>query len=512
MLSQPMLHRWRVTIAIAAIYLYAFPYFPTLRHANELPRIVTSEQLAEHGTFRLDERMGDLGSLADVSTAPDGRRYQNKAPGLSILGVLPYVLLDAGFRLASGHRPPLMLVTWLLRVLLATLPTLAMVAYFPAVAVRFAERQAAIDGALVAFALGSMALPLGLLFMSHAIAAALVGIAFATSVAAVRERRPAEQRAAALVGTLLGLSMLCEYQALFGAVLVAGYLLSGVERRARAGLVLASTSAPFLAVLAWYHWIAFGSPFRTGYAFSVDAANRVGVMGIVGFSRLSLAQLFTRPDNGLLLLSPWVVLAAVGALRIAWSEEARARAGREACIATAIAVVYCVFVALLEPEFGRGGWSVGPRYIAVAMPFIAWLAAAGLDACLRHRTLRIAAFSLICAGVIVNVLAATTYPHWPVEFQNPLFEVTVRSLREGHAPYSLGTLLGLRGLASLVPLYAGVMALAVALLAQSRGRLPDVMLALVIAGAVVSGYERLATTPRFEADAMWRYVAATLKP
>jgi hypothetical protein len=507
-----MPHRWRLTVAVAAIYLYAFPYFPTLRHANELPRIVTSEQLAERATFRLDERLGDLGSLADVATAPDGHRYQNKAPGLSMLGALPYWPLDTGFEFASGHRPPLMLVTWLLRVLLATLPTLALVACFPVVAARFAQRPEARDGALIAFALGSMALPLGLLFMSHAIAASLVGLAFAVSVAAVRERRPDERRAAALAGALLGLAMLCEYQALFGAVLVAAYLVWGVERPARAGLLLASTSAPFLAVLAWYHWIAFGSPFHTGYAFSVDPANRVGVMGIVGVSRLSLAQLFVRPDNGLLLLSPWVILAAAGAASIARREDARARIGREALLASAIAVVYCAFVAVLEPEFGRGGWSVGPRYIAVAIPFIAWLAAAGLDQCLRHRVLGIGAFSLVFAGIIVNVLAATTYPHWPVEFQNPLFEVSVRSIREGHAPYSLGTLLGLRGLASLAPLYAGVLALAVAVLARSRSRLPDALLALAIAAAAVSCCQRLATTPRPQADAMWRYVASTLRP
>ena len=509
---RPMLPRWRVTIAIAAIYLYAFPYFPTLRHANELPRILTAEQIAERATFRLDERMGDLGSLADVSTVPGGQRYQNKAPGLSMLGALPYAALDAVFSIASGHRPPLMLVTWLLRVLLATLPTIALLACFPVVAARFAESAQARNGALVALALGSMALPLGLLFMSHAIAASLVGIAFVVSIAAVRERRLGESRAASIAGVLLGLSMLCEYQALFGAAIVAGYLVSAAERRVRVACLLALAAAPFLVTLGWYHWVAFGSPFRTGYAFSVDPANRVGVMGIVGFSRLSLAQLFVRPDNGLLLLSPWVVLAAIGAARIARSAEARARAGREACVAGAIGVVYLAFVAALEPEFGRGGWSVGPRYIAVAMPFLAWLAAAGLEACLRHRVAGVAAFSLILAGVIVNVLAATTYPHWPVELRNPLFEVTIRSLREGHAPYSLGTLTGLRGIASIAPLYVGVIAIAAALLARSRDRLIDVALAFAIAAIAVSSYASLAATPRAEADAMWRFVSSTLEP
>ena len=91
--AQP--RRW-VLIALAAIYVYAFPYFGALRHANELPRILTTEQIVERGTFDLDERMDDLGSLADISTTPDGHSYQNKAPGLSILGVPVYAALESG--------------------------------------------------------------------------------------------------------------------------------------------------------------------------------------------------------------------------------------------------------------------------------------------------------------------------------------------------------------------------------------------------------------------------------
>jgi hypothetical protein len=500
-----------VLIGIAAVYLYSFPYFSNLRHANELPRILTTEQLVERGSFALDERMNDLGSLADISTTPDGRHYQNKAPGLSIVGVLPYYPLHAGFDLA-GRRPPLMLVTWLLRVLLATLPTLILVACFRSVATRFTGSAEARDGALAAFALGSMALPLGLIFMSHALAASLVGVAFAVSVAAVRARSIGEGRAALIVGAVLGLAMLCEYQSVFGAVLVAAYLLWGVERRGRTVFALALTIVPLLATLAWYHWAAFGSPFRTGYAYSVDPANRVGFMGLVGVSKTSLAQLFVHPDNGLLLLSPWVVLAAVGGVSIACQAEARARAGREALFAALIAGVYCAFVASLHPEFGRGGWSVGPRYLAIAMPFVAWLSAAGLEVCLRNRALRVTAFSLILIGVTIHVLAATTYPHWPIDFYNPVFEVSVRSLREGHAPHSLGTVAGLRGVASLAPLYVGVLALIVTLLTPTRRYLLDVSLALVVAAVAVLCYEALAVTPAHTREAMWRFVVSTLEP
>lgn len=502
--------RWWVLIALGTIYVYAFPYFGALRHANELPRILTTVQLAERATFRLDERLDDLGSRADVSTTPSGHYFQNKAPGLSIIALPVYYPLQLGYQLV-GRRPPMMLATWLLRVLLVTVPAIAFLVFFRRVAQRFASAPEAQNGALVAYALGSMALPYGILFMSHALAASLVGVAFAISVATVRDRVP-EIRAALGVGALLGLAMLTEYQALFGAVMVAGYLVWGVGRRWRVALALVAASLPFVAALALYHRAAFGSAFRTGYSYSVDPANRVGIMGIVGFSKESLAQLFVGIDNGLLLLSPWVLLAVVGGVVIARDVEARARVGREALVAAIVAVVYLAFVAALHPHFGRAGWSVGPRYLAVAMPFLAWLAASGLDFCLRHTALRVPAFALVLMGVGIHLLAATTYPHWPLEFQNPLFEVSVRLLREGHAPHSLGTLVGLRGVLSLAPLYLGALALVVYLLTPKRQYLFEVGLAVALAAFTVSRYDRLAVTPKQTAAVMWKFVESTAEP
>jgi hypothetical protein len=510
-MSLPAFRGWRLPVVLAAVYLYAFPYFPALRHANELPRILTTQQLADRGTFRLDERVADLGSLADIASTPDGHRYQNKAPGISILGVLAYYPLAAGFRLA-GSEPPMTLVTWLLRALLATLPALVLAVCFLRLADRFAAGAEARGAALAALTLGSMMLPLGVLFMSHAIAAALVAAAFTVSVVAVREQSLGERRAAAIVGLLLGLAMLCEYQAVFGAPIVAAYFAWGARRRARTLLAIAVTAIPFLAALAWYHADAFGSAFRTGYAYSVDPANRVGFMGIVGFSRLSLAQLFVHPDNGLLVLSPWVVLAVPGAVRLARSAESRARVGPEALAAAAMVLVYCVFVAALHPSFGRGGWSVGPRYIAIAIPFVAWLAAAGIDVCVGRRATRIVAYTLVAIGVAIHLLATTTYPHWPVELQNPFVEITLRSLREGHAPHSLGTLAGLRGFASLAPLYAGGVFLTLTLLTPSRRYLVDASVAIILATVVVLSFDRFARTPSETAEATWRYVKSTLEP
>ena len=101
-----------------------------------------------------------------------------------------------------------------------------------------------------------------------------------------------------------------------------------------------------------------------------------------------------------------------------------------------------------------------------------------LETALRDIT---ADFEIVVVGI--HVLAATTYLHWPIEFHNPLVEVTLRLLREGYAPHSLGTLIGLRGVWSLVPLYGAVVVLVVLLL-----------------------------TPGTSANVTWQFVTRTYEP
>jgi hypothetical protein len=142
------------------------------------------------------------------------------------------------------------------------------------------------------------------------------------------------------------------------------------------------------------------------------------------------------------------------------------------------------------PEFGRAGWSVGPRYVVVALPFFGWLAAAGLAIADPRPGFRTLAHALVLVGVVVYTVAATTYPHWPIAFTNPLYDVSFRLLGDGLAPRSLGTAVGLRGIPSLLPMYLAVAALCVVLFGTTRKRLITTAVALVLAAGIVWGYGR----------------------
>jgi hypothetical protein len=490
-------------------YFWAFPYFERLKSANELPRVLQTQELVERGTPRIDRRMVEVGSRFDISVVP-GRPphyYPNKAPGVSLAGVPVWAAAKA-----FGART-LRAATWALRAFVVTVPALVFLPFFLLLARRFAPDPAPRRAALVAWALGSLALPYGILFFSHVPAAITAGGAFVAAVRLVRGEARWWWAEAGAAGLLAGAAVLFDYQAILAAAAVAGYVVWRSPRRLRDTAVVAAGALPPAFVLAIYHEACFGAPWRTGYAFAADAAHKEGVLGVIGPNGPAMWNALLDPANGLLVLMPWVVLAGVGAVAIWRDRAARERCGPEAIVCAVVALGYVVFLGSLVPEFGRAGWSVGPRYITVALPFFAWLAAAGLQVADRHPAARVGAHGLIVASVIVYAVAATTYPHWPEYLRNPLYELSFRALDEGYAPLSIGRALGLRGLWSLLPMYVIVAALTAWLLGvRDRRRLATTAAAFALAAGIVTSYQYFPRTDRAHSERAWKFVTTTFPP
>jgi hypothetical protein len=279
-----------------------------------------------------------------------------------------------------------------------------------------------------------------------------------------------------------------DYQSFVAAGLVGAYLLVRSPRRLRdSGMALLGALPPGLA-LAAYHTACFGGPLKTGYALS-NTVHEQGFLGLVGPSAESFRYTLIDPSNGLLVLMPWVVLAVVGGVAVFCTRESRRRAGAEAVVCLLVFAGYLLFMGSLVPSFSRAGWCVGPRYMTVALPFIAWLAVAGFALFDRWLVTRVVAQTAVVASMIIFVLAATVYPHWPDSMTNPLYELLFPLLRQGYAPHSLGTLVRLKGLASLVPLYLFVVGFVFWLLARPtrRGRAATAV-AFALAALVIVGY------------------------
>lgn len=494
----------RAFLLFAVIYLYAFPYFDQLRSANEMPRILMTQEMVERGTFSLDRRVGEMGSTLDLSRGPDGHLYPNKAPGPSLLAVPAYLVCKAlGFT-------SLRACAWAFRVTAVTLPALLFLPFFYRLTRRFAPEEPARRTALAAYALGSPALPYGLLFFSHQLAAACAGAAFVAAVALVRREGRHEPDAAAATGLFAASAVMMDYQAAMASAAVGLYVLIRGQRRARNLLLMAAGALPPVAAMATYHKICFGSVLKTGYAFSFDTVTRQGFMGMVGPSRESAFSTFFMPANGIVVLAPWIVLALVGAVAIARDPEARARVGAEALVVGAVFATYLLFVSSLVPYMARGGWCVGPRYLTVSLPFAGWLAAAGFAAADRRKVTSVLAQALAVAGCIVYLVVITTYPHWPDQLRNPLYELAFPLLQHGYAVHSVGTALGLRGIWAVLPLYLFALGLVLWLLAKGRSW-KSAVLACVLGAGIVAGHRAFPLTGAYSQRA-WGFVTATWEP
>ena len=345
--------RWLAVFAF--IYLYSFPYFEKLWNANEVPRVFLAQEIVDHHRLSIDGRISGEAKLhaLDLSLTPDHHYYPDKAPGLSFLAVPVYFVARL-----FGH-PSMRACTWLFRVLVVTVPALIFLPFFLGMARRFAPDEPACRTALVAYALGSPAMVYSLLFISHQLAAACVGGSFLAAVALARRETSRPFLVALVAGFLAGISVLAEYQSVLAVLVIVIYFLVRVPNRVRAVGAALLGALPPAVLLCSYHALAFGSPFRTGYTFVIQATMHKGFMGLVGPSANSFWITLFLPSNGLFALAPWVIFALVGAVAVLRDREAWARCGAEAVVCVAVPVVYVAFLGSTDAYQAHAGWSVG---------------------------------------------------------------------------------------------------------------------------------------------------------
>lgn len=438
---------WWHFIIFAVVYVYAFPYFDKLRNANEMPRILMTKAMVDHHVFNLDKVQGELFTRSDTSIAPNGHIYPNKPPGPSLLAVPVYAVCKL------FHGTSLRAVTWAFRVTVVTLPSLLFLPLFYRFSRRFGTDEPSRRAALVAYALGSQAMPYALLFMSHALTAVFAGAAFVSAVALVRGGTRRRIGAALWVGFACSVAVSMDYQSALPSLVIGLYVVAFSRRRVANVVLMALGALPIAAFLAYYHHVAYGGVLKTGYSYAVDTALKNGFMGLVGPTWVSFVNTVLLPSNGLLVLAPWVVLALVGMVVAAVNRDVRRRCGAEVLACAVILFADILMLSSLVPYMSRSGWAVGPRYMTLAMPFVAWLAVIGLEAAKRNRVTHVLSLSLVLASVVIFVVGGSTFPHWPDRLLNPLYDLVFPLLGRGYAVHSLGTAVGLSGILAILPLY-----------------------------------------------------------
>jgi hypothetical protein len=439
--------------AILFLYLYNFPYFAGINSANELPRIYLSMAIVDRLAFNIDPELVRLGDTPDTSSFK-GKRYSNKAPGMSLLTVPVYAVQ----KWVAGSEPPsLRSMFFWFRLVGATLPSLLFL-WLLARFLRDLVPELSLRRMLVAaYALGTMAFTYGTLLIAHQLSSLLCATAFIVGFRYARGggtwRSPIWAGLAAASGVLV------DYQVAFIGPPLFLYLVWAARARARrlglrrrvplrSALAFCLGCAPPFAILVFYQWVCFDSPLKTGYHYLTNPVfsqwHAKGFLGLAKFQWGALAARHFSADDGLFYYSPFLLLALPGLVLMFREAELRA----EAVLCAALILFFLYFASSLAFV---SGWDVGPRYVTCVLPYYLVAVAVLARRIATRWWAQIPLHGLILVGVVLYVTIMAVFPHYPDNFSNPWFDVTLRFGRAGYLSYNLGWLLGLRGLPSALP-------------------------------------------------------------
>ncbi len=487
----------RFVALLLVAYAWLFAWFPDLRSPNELSRLFQTRALVADRALAIDAQMRRHGPVGDVAEM-NGRYYAAKAPGVSLLGVPVYAVLQA---LRGGEaRVPERAGVFFMRLFVCVLPGVAAAVMMRRILLRLVEPPLALAGATV-LAVGTLLWPYSTQLVGHGpTAAALVAAWWAID----RGRDSADGRWPLLAGLAGGMAVLFEYTSALMLVPLAAYGLAVLPRRGRAALLAAAGALPAIAALALFHWTAFGSPVATPYSHLANAVYaRWHSRGLFGFGAPDGAVLlasFVDPAKGLFAYAPFLALGIPGMISL-WRRD-RPTAG----LCAAALVAYGVFTAGFS--LPAWGWSIGPRHLTPLCAFLVPPAVAlGQD--LRERALGFVPAALAAYSIAVMALVCAVCPYFPVELTNPLGQLVLPFARAGyHVADLLGMATGVRSAWTLVPWGVALALLAApALRALAGGTGPRAAVQLVLAGllaaallgrvAAAGGPDRFATTRAF---------------
>ena len=256
-----------------------------------------------------------------------------------------------------------------------------------------------------------------------------------------------------VAGLLFGLAAVSEYPVvLFLGLIFLWGVAEARDRRPFQRIVWGAL--PLLLLFAAYNLAIFGTPLPVGYRYHVEyqGMHAQGFMGITRPSVEALVGITVSPYRGLFFISPVLVLAIPGLLRMRRNPRER----RTALLIAAIAAGFVLYVG--SYGYWSGGDAIGPRFLVPLIPFLMVPMAYSLEALMPRPLGRLGVGVLVAISALnvwVQSVAGQRYP--PYEFRgavvtNPTTQWALPLLREGDVALNLGMLLGLRGLVSLLPL------------------------------------------------------------
>lgn len=463
--------RGKSALLLGCVIFFSFAYFYEGGGWNQNSRFDLLRAIIDRHTLRIDAYQENTGDKAHFS----GHYYSDKAPGL-VFAAVPVacgtrtVLRAIGIHPQSGRGE--FALSYFVTAGAVALPTALAVVCLFLLGLRFGAGETASAFGALAAALGTPLWAYASLFWAHALVGACFVFAFAAALK-LRDAVTAKQLFAwsFAVGLAAGWATVTEYPAAPISGLLALFALFQVWKRgplARwrvvAGVGLGA--ALCLAILLAYLYAAFGS-IRPSYSYydpnSFTFMQQRGYLGLTYPHPDRLLKLLFGCSRGLFFASPIAFAATFGLWKLAKQKNYFSAA----LVAAVIAIYYFLFNSSFY--WWKAGRSFGPRYVGASLPLLC----CGLGVLWQRTTpawrrilIGVAACSILPTLMVVSTTSQLAvqdncpmiHSVWPAFWSGQMATnresmLTLAEAGSGkYSAFNLGELIGLHGLASLLPL------------------------------------------------------------
>src|SRR3972149_1420165 len=362
------------------------------------------------------EQIGLIANTGDLSIL-EGRLYPNKPPG-AVLAAVPAYFAIYHVERALGIDPddwwPLTINAYLTTVFSVSLLTALGGAAFYRISLRLFSSSPTWAHAVstMAFGLGTLILPFATMLSDHDMVAALSLFSFGLFLKAQEGGTPSTGSDTLLLfsGMLSGITLLLSYASIIWVVSFTLYAAWVIRNLRKVIDLLAGAVFPW-TLLAWYHWICFGSVWANAstYQYEIFQGKEMLLFGMFGLPQFDvMIKLLFSSYRGLFFTSPVLALSCIGF----WLMATRYKKHAEVALFAAIFIGFL----LMNSSFNhwQSGWSIGSRYLIPALPFLSLPLTLVFER-LPRTTLAGAAIS-----AMIMLLVTAVDPQPPEGVQNPL--------------------------------------------------------------------------------------------
>jgi hypothetical protein len=423
-MSGPESRTRRIENALFLVPFVTYLYFYQGSDQSTAARVDLMRSVLERHSLWIDGFCGY--NTADIIHLA-GHYYSVKAPGTSLVAMVPWALLRAVLMPLFRHNEPLY---WAIVTYLTIVVTTGLVMSTAAVVMfRFAKYLGASEGraagcALI-FAFATIVFPYATELTGEPFAAAFSLFAFYLIATSSADSGPLRAFAA---GLCAGLAVLNDYPTLLAAAAIGIYALYRLPKWREVGAFSAGAGITALLMIG-YNWAAFGGPLFFSYqAFKLPGNTQFPeqARGFVGltYPRIRILwNILADPQRGLFFCNP-VLLMALPATGFFF----RVRKWRSEWLVTVFSFSALI---LFNASYGEsivswgGGTATGPRQIVAAIPFMVLVLVFLPKACDWLLG------SLAALSAFIMLAATATNPHFPYEYNNPVRDFAMQQFFRG---------------------------------------------------------------------------------